>query len=379
MCAFHLNRRRFIPRWVCLASIQSDYSYFYDILQNTNKAVESVIIYPDGTWTNKDIDMDHPDAKLLNNIRPIVKTEEPKLSFTTPKPEVVSLDDDDDENGVPTPASLPPQQSRAASTSVRPSPGHSSSRKRGPPQVVDLTLSDDDDDLPPVRNRPVNLPPTKRLRVDLPPSNSQRSTSETMGLSRVSSAFNGVSPAPSSSIRESHIRSPPSSISPRNDTNSNMFRFNRSPATLDGQPPLFRPIQEYTFPTTPTTIPPLNPPFPINPTITSPIQQSRPHLPSPTISRSYPIPTNNNPEPRSHSASPVLPAFSPPKSRNSSGSNSFMRFPWDSFRDMPNSSGTRGWDADRDDYENEELDLEMARLPSSMFDADGRQDLDDVY
>ena len=125
----------------------------------------------------------------------------------------MSLDDEDDESGVPTPASLPPQQSRTASTSVRPSPGHTPSRKRGPPQVVDLTLSDDDDDLPPpVRNRPVNPPPTKRMRVDPPPTSSQRSTSETMG---VSSVLNGVSPAPSSSMRESHIRSPPSSISPR--------------------------------------------------------------------------------------------------------------------------------------------------------------------
>jgi hypothetical protein len=32
-----------------------------------------------------------------------------------------------------------------------------------------------------------------------------------------------------------------------------------------------------------------------------------------------------------------------------------------------------------DDYENEDLDLEMARLPSSMFDADGTQDDDDEY
>lgn len=359
--------------------MQSDNSYFYDILQNTNKAVESVVIYPDGTWTNKDIDTDHPDAKLLNNSGPIVKTEEPKLSFTTPKPEVVSLDDDDDENGVPTPASLPPQQSRTASSSVRPSPGHTPSRKRGPPQIVDLTLSDDDDNVPPVRSRPVNPPPTKRIRVDPPPSNNQRSTSESMGLNRLSSVLNGVSPAPSSSIRESHIRSPPSSISPRTDNNTNMFRFNRSPATLDGQPPLYRPIQEYTFPTTTTTVQPLNPPFPINTTITSPVQQSRPHLPSPSLSRSYTIPTTNDPDRRSHSVSPVLPAFSPPKSRNSSTNNSFMRFDWDSFRDMPASSGARGWDVDRDDYDNEELDLEMARLPSSMFDADGRQDLDDDY
>ena len=248
--------------------MQSDNSYFYDILQNTNKAVESVVIYPDGTWTNKDIDTDHPDAKLLNNSGPIVKTEEPKLSFTTPKSEVVSLDDDDDENGVPIPASLPHQQSRTASSSVRPNPGHTPSRKR-PPQVVDLTLSDDDDNV-----LVKSSPPTKRIRVDPPPSNNQRSTSESMGLNRLSSVLNGVSPPPSSSIKENHIRSPSSSISPHTDNNTNMFRFNRSPATLDGQPPLYRPIQEYTFPTATTTVQPLNPPFPISATITSPVQQS---------------------------------------------------------------------------------------------------------
>src|SRR5271170_408352 len=150
--------------------MSADARYFHDILENTNKAVESVIIHPDGTWVNKDIDTDHPDAKLLNNntsSRPSVKTEDRKISFGAPKAEIVSLDDDDEDIGAPTPASLPHVQSRNASTSVRPSPSQTPSRKRGPAQFVDLTLSDDEDYTPTVRARP-DPPPTKRIRIDPP-------------------------------------------------------------------------------------------------------------------------------------------------------------------------------------------------------------------
>jgi MIZ/SP-RING zinc finger len=365
----------FIDGYISLA-IQPDYRYFHDILRNINKAVESVIIHPDGTWTNKDIDTDHPDAKLLNNNQPNIKMEERQLSFSVPRTEVVSLDDDDDDDGVPTPASLPPLQlSRATSTSVRPSPGgQPSSRKRGPTQIVDLTLSDDEVDTPPVRSRPVNPPPPKRFRVDIP-SNNQRSTSETNGNNLLNSVLNVVSPAPSSA-RPSHIRSPPSSISPRNDTTTTMFRYNHSPATLDGQ---FPPFRDYTIPSTTPTLTSAS--FPSNPPITTTtIQQPRAQLPSPTISRPYPTPqfppNIPSPDPRSNSESPVLPAFSLSNSRNPSATNNF-RINWSLFQDMPNTGRT--WDADRDDYENEDLDLEMARLPSSMFDADGREDLDDGY
>jgi hypothetical protein len=91
MCLLYLNRQRFVPRWVCFTQYNLIIcSYFYDILQNTHKAVESVIIYSDGTWTNKDIDMDHPDVKSFNNFRPIIRTKEPKLSFTSQKPEVIA-------------------------------------------------------------------------------------------------------------------------------------------------------------------------------------------------------------------------------------------------------------------------------------------------
>jgi hypothetical protein len=365
---------------------KADIRYVYDVIKNTNKAVESVIIHPDGSWTNKDIDTDHPDAKLLSNAGPTIKPEERKLSFGAPRAEVVSLDDEDEETGVPTPASLPPV-SRHASASVRPSPSLPS-RKRGTPQIVDLTISDDED-TPPLRTRPIDSPLTKRPRVDSSLS-SHRPTSDTSINSRLNSVLNGISPT--SSIRESHIRSPPSSISPRNDHNTATLRFNPPPATLDPQSLSIRPVQEYTFPP--------NPPPPISNTNTPslPPIQTRPQLPSPIIARSYPtLPalqfppndplitntttTSNNNNRRSPSASPVLPAFSPSRSRNISANNSFVRFDWDLLSDLPNglSNSSRSWDPDRDDFDNEDLDLEMARLPSSMFDADGRQDLDDVY
>ena len=152
--------------------LHADDSYFYDILQNTNKAVESVIILPDGTWVNKDINTDHPDAKLNNNnaLRPSIK------SFTAPKAEAISLDSDDEDIGAPTPSSLPPAQSQNTSISVRPRP----SRKRTPAQFVDLTLTNEEDHAPPVCARP-DPPPTKRMRVD-PQITTQRSTLETNGV-----------------------------------------------------------------------------------------------------------------------------------------------------------------------------------------------------
>lgn len=381
-----------------------DSRYFADILQRTNKAVESVIVHPDGTWTNKDIDSDHPDAKLLNNqsaTRPPLESEDRrlssdrKLSFGPSKTEIVSLDDDDEDTGAPTPASLPPAPPRTASVSVRPSPGSSTpSRKRGPPQVVDLTLSDDDDELPPARNtRPVEQPAPKRIRVDKVPS----IPTDMNGVDRMSMQMNKVSP--SSTIRPSHIRSPPSSISPRNEINViPMFRYNQPSIALDSQTS-FRPPGDYTIPanTISTQLPSFNA-FPSPLPVSSPTQ-SRPSLPSPSLlNPPYPQPTasystaltstvyptnsltiddtnnmNSTAIPRSASASPVLPALEPTNPRPS---NTFPSLDWDT--DYP-STGAREWDPERDEMDNEDLDLEMARLPSSMFDADARQDWDDDY
>ena len=358
-----------------------DERYFYDILENTNRAVESVIIHPDGTWVNKDIDTDHPDAKLLNNNnapRPSVKAQDRRISFSTPKTEVVSLDDDDEDIGAPTPSSLPPAQSRNTSLSVRPSPSQTPSRKRAPTQFVDLTLSDDEDYTPPVRARP-GPAPTKRIRMDsaiIVP----RSTSETNGVSpSLHSLLNSVSPT--STVRESHIRSPPSSISPRNETGA-VFRFNHSPATLDNQPSTFRTSQppQQQQQQQQQEYPPYKSAIQLNnqPTITSPIQ-SRLQLPSPALTRTYPTPQFPNAADtrrRSRSTSPVLPAFSPPKQRPPIAHNiDYLRSFQTDWEDSLNPGGGR-WDDDY--YGNEDLDLEMARLPSSMFDADGMQD-DDEY
>jgi hypothetical protein len=233
-------------------------------------------------------------------------------------------------------------------------------RKRGPPQVVDLTLSDDDD-VPPVTRRPV-ANPAKRMRLDPMPTSAGRSPSTSSnGMSRSSLVSNGVgngrSPV-SSSVRESHSRSPPSSsISPRNDTSST-FQYNIQATPTPSSP--FHPVDKG-FP----------PP---------PVRQ----LPSPSLSRVPAIPADNsdhdNDSIRDESESPVLPVFSPVTARPASQNNDFtnLRLDWDSFRDMPGPQ-PRVWDSERDEIENEDLDLEMARLPSSMFDADGREDDSDDY
>ena len=366
-------------------SNDADSSYFNDILLNTNKAVESVIIHPDGSWTNKDIDSDHPDAKFLTNTpnQQTVRRETPidrKLSFGPPKAEVVSLDDDDEETGAPTPASLPPQTSRLPSTSVRASPAVTPSRKRGPPQIVDLTLSEDEDDITPARSEPPPGPsPAKRLRIDPPSQVTNRIINESLN-SRANPLMNGVSPN-STSTRENHIRSPPSSISPRNES-VNVFRYNtQAPTTLEPTQLLLRPNNDYsTYSTTTPTL--LNSPLPVNRSVTSPLG-SRAQLPSPTLNRQYPTsftppnPHTDDVAQRDRSVSPVLPAFSPPKQRSTTNNmgNNFMRFDWDAFQN-PVLPSSRTWDEEQDELENEELDLEMARLPSSMFDADTFQDSD---
>jgi hypothetical protein len=56
----------------------------------------------------------------------------------------------------------------------------------------------------------------------------------------IHSVLHGVSPT--STVRESHIRSPPSSVSPRYK-GITVFRFNERPATLNSQSRTSRPIQ----------------------------------------------------------------------------------------------------------------------------------------
>jgi hypothetical protein len=391
-CSTFLKLNEQTPTWmcpICSRSVGTEEDlfldgYFNDILQNTNKAVESVIIHPDGTWTNKDIDIEHPDAKFLTTTQP-TKPEQPpferRISFGPPKAEIVSLDDDEEETGAPTPASLPPP-TRVSSSSFRASPVVTTpSRKRGPPQVVDLTLSDDEDEEPPPRARNPPQPPAKRLRID-PPANLNRSSMDSSSSGgRSNPLMNGVSPSPST-MRENQIQSPPSSISPRNES-GNVFRYNTQPNGTLEPSQLLRPQSDY--PNYSAARIPLNNSVPVNPSISPPIP-SRPQLPSPTLNRQFasnltpvnPVRSIDRVVERDHSVSPVLPAFQPPIQRTNTNnlSNSFVSFDWDAFQN-PVINDARTWNETQDDLENEELDLEMARLPSSMFDADNQQDSDD--
>lgn len=119
----------------------TNFRYVADILKSTPKSVDQVTIEPDGTWsqaggcppspktsngrTSSDAEEDLVEIRDLPRLAP-VKTEisrEPGLMRT------------------------PPISSREQSTSSAPMPPASNKRSAG--QVVDLTLSSDEDDDPP--------------------------------------------------------------------------------------------------------------------------------------------------------------------------------------------------------------------------------------
>jgi len=129
--------------------------YFNDILHHTNKAVQSVIIYPDGTWVDEDTDTANPDAKLLNannnnknnnNNNTFSGAQARKISFRARKSEIILLDNDDEDSRAPTPT----QSQTVSPSSVIPGSSLKVSRKRGPRQVS----SDEEESTPMTRARP---------------------------------------------------------------------------------------------------------------------------------------------------------------------------------------------------------------------------------
>jgi hypothetical protein len=112
--------------------------YFQDILANTPKSVDSVTIHPDGTWSadtssgkdtsSSDSDADSDDIIEITDSRAINST----LGGGTPRSLV---------------------QTPSSSTSTGPSRG----QKRPQPEVIDLTLSDDDSPAPKRPNPGGNL------------------------------------------------------------------------------------------------------------------------------------------------------------------------------------------------------------------------------
>lgn len=119
-----------------------------NILSTTSPSVEQVTIEPDGRWSQ------HSKASSPNNIN---------TSFGSDDEELIEIKDSRvsalkmASTSVPSVGSArtPPMSSREASASAA-STYASNSNKRPASQIIDLTLSDDDDDLP------VSRPPKRQ-------------------------------------------------------------------------------------------------------------------------------------------------------------------------------------------------------------------------
>jgi E3 SUMO-protein ligase PIAS1 len=116
-----------------------------NILSNTSRSVEQVTIEPDGKWSQ------HSKAASPNNNN----SNNHNTSFGSDDEELIEIQDSRvtalKMASTPVPsvgsARTPPMSSREASASAT-STHASTSSKRPASQIIDLTLSDDDDDLP---------------------------------------------------------------------------------------------------------------------------------------------------------------------------------------------------------------------------------------
>lgn len=124
----------------CNVSYSYSSRYVKDIISKTSRSVEQVTIEPDGTWSQ------HSKSETPNNNG---------ASFGSDDDELVEIKDSRisalkmASTPVPSNSSMrtPPMPSREASASVGP-PYPPTSGKRPISQVIDLTLSDDDDEPP---------------------------------------------------------------------------------------------------------------------------------------------------------------------------------------------------------------------------------------
>lgn len=110
--------------------------YFKEILTSTPRNVDQVVIEPDGSWHSPE----EPGTATLGGVTPATDDEDDVIEIKEPGAASVKRE--------PVPLSLlglqqTPAQSREASTTSSAAPF--SGRKRPAAEVIDLTLSDDDD------------------------------------------------------------------------------------------------------------------------------------------------------------------------------------------------------------------------------------------
>lgn len=120
-----------------------------NILSSTSRSVEQVTIEPDGRWSqhSKGGSPDNNNTSFGSDDEDLIEIRDARVSAlkiaSTPVPFMSST-------------RTPPMSSREASASLVPTHA-STSGKRPASQVIDLTLSDDDDDVP------VSRPPKRQF------------------------------------------------------------------------------------------------------------------------------------------------------------------------------------------------------------------------
>jgi E3 SUMO-protein ligase PIAS1 len=120
-----------------------------NILSTTSRSVEQVTIEPDGRWSqhSKASSPNNNNTSFGSDDEELIEIKDSRVSAlktaSTPVPYVGST-------------RTPPMSSREASASAA-STHASTSSKRPASQIIDLTLSDDDDDLP------VSRPPKRQF------------------------------------------------------------------------------------------------------------------------------------------------------------------------------------------------------------------------
>ena len=135
------------PTWtcpVCNKGVSFDHlqidQYVDDILQKTSKTIDQVTIEPTGKWSTI---TDSQSSPITNNRDASSEADDDLIEIQEP-PRISSIKAEGSHE--PSMLRTPPVSSREPSTSSGPQP--SGSNKRPAAQVVDLTLSSDEDDEP---------------------------------------------------------------------------------------------------------------------------------------------------------------------------------------------------------------------------------------
>ncbi|KAI0695175.1 PINIT domain-containing protein [Cytidiella melzeri] len=142
--------------------------YFDEILKATSDDVEDVIVEADGQWHTADNKFAsagwkaaHPPTKFVSlpptpakqrsptPVKPVINGDGHKTGFAQ---EIVILDSDDEEEGQ-VKRELSPSLSRSLTTSLASVGSMPPRSQTGESDVIDLTLSDSDDDEPPLRTQ----------------------------------------------------------------------------------------------------------------------------------------------------------------------------------------------------------------------------------